>query len=119
VTCDSIATPANAASASCSMRLRVIAVARQVHEAGVEPVKDVAAHEQPDLGPLVQVDDAAHDAHQVRDRRLEQFVARVSLEYVGNRLAVVARRLQPELLDDALHLEAQHRNFPGALAVRR
>ena len=70
-------------------------------------------------GALVEVDDAAHDPDQVRHRRLEQLVAREGLERVHQRLVVVARRLEPEMSDDALDLVPQHRNLARALAVGR
>ena len=99
-------------------RLRVVAVARHVDEAGVEAPERVAAHEQAHLGALVEVHDAADHADEVRHRRLEQLVAREGLERVHERLVVVARGLQAEVVDDALHLVAQHRDLAGAPAVR-
>ena len=75
-------------------RLRVVAVARHVDEAGIEAAERVAAHEQAHLRALVEVHDAAHDADEVRHGRLEQLVARERLERVHERLVVVARGLQ-------------------------
>ena len=100
-------------------RLRVVTVARHVHEARVEAAERVAAHEQANLRPLVEVDDAAQDADEVGNRRLEQFVARERLQSVDERLVVVARGIQPEVVDDALHLVAQDRDLVGAPAVSR
>ena len=77
-------------------RLGVVAVTGHVDEAGVEAAEHVAAHEEADLRALVEVHDAAHDADEVRDRRLEQFVTRESFQRVNERLVVVARGLQPE-----------------------
>ena len=77
----------------------------------------VATHQQAHRAPLVEVDHAAHDADQVLGAGLEQLIARVGLEYVDHRLAVVAGRIQPEVLDDALDLAAQHRDVARAAVV--
>src|SRR6185437_11998306 len=97
--------------------LGVVAVARHVHQARVEAVIRVATYQQAHRAPLVEVDHAAHDADQVLGAGLEQLIARVGLEYVDHRLAVVAGRIQPEVLDDALDLAAQHRDVARAAVV--
>ena len=97
--------------------LGVVAVARHVDQAGVEAVVRVAAHQQPHGAPLVQVDDAAHDADQLRHARLEEFVARIGLQRVEGGLAVVAGRIQAEMFDDVVDLAAQDRNVARAAVV--
>ena len=80
--------------------LGVVAIARHVHQAGVEAVVGIAPHQQSHRAPLVEIDHAAHDADQVRDPGLEQLIARIGLEHVEHRLAVVACRVEAEVLDD-------------------
>ena len=77
--------------------LRVVAIARDVDEAGVEAAEGIAPHEEAHLLALVEIDDAANDAHQVRDRGLEELIARIGLEHVQHRFAVVARRRDTEV----------------------
>ena len=96
---------------------RVVAVARQVDEAGEEPAVDVAAHEQLQLAPLAGVHHLRGDRHQVLDRRLEQLVARVGLEHVHQGLARVAHRVQADGVDHLGGLLAQHRDPSYGLGV--
>ncbi len=97
--------------------LRVVAVARHIQQAGKEALVRVAAREQAHAAALVQVDDAAAGAQQLLHARLEQFVARMTLEHVHQRLAVVAHRRHADLVDHALHLVPQQRDLPRAGAV--
>jgi hypothetical protein len=59
----------------------------------------------------------SYDADEVRYAGLEQLIARVGLEHREHGLAVVARRIEPEMLDHALDLAAQYRNVPRAAEV--
>ena len=97
--------------------LGVVAVARHVHEAGVEAFEAVAAREQAHAAPLVEIDDAAHDGDEFADGRLEQFVAREGLDDVDHGLGVVALRRQAEVLDDRVELAAQQRNLRRRLVI--
>src|SRR5262249_18502826 len=97
--------------------LGVVAIARHVDQAGVEAVVGIAAHQQAHGATLVQVDDSAHDADQVGDAGLEQLIARVGLEYVQYRLAVVAGGVESEVADDLIHLAAQYRNVARAAGI--
>ena len=90
--------------------LGVVAVARHVHQAGIETFVAVAAHEQPDAAAFVQIDDAAHDGDELGRRRLEQLVAREGLDDVDHRLGVVALRRQAEMFDHRVELAPQQRN---------
>ena len=99
--------------------LRVIAVARDEDHAGVETIECVAAHEYAYAIPLVEIDDAAHDTNQVGHARLEELIAWIRLEHMNHGLAVVAGRIEPEMIDDALDLVTQQRNLARAAAVHR
>ena len=98
---------------------RVVAVAREVDEAGQEAAVAVTAQEQPELAALARVHDRVGDRHQVVDRGLEELVARVGLQHVHQRLAGVAVRLVAGPLDHLLGLLAQHRDPVHGLGVRR
>src|SRR4029077_5293820 len=86
-------------------------------QAGVEAVIRVAPHEQTHGAPLVEVDHTAHDADEVRYGGMKALSARVGLEHREHGLAVVARGIEPEMLDDALDLAAQYRDVPRAAEV--
>src|SRR6185312_7946125 len=94
-----------------------VAIARNVDEAGIEPVERVAASEQAHGAPLVEIDDSAHDADEVVHVRLEQLVSWISLEDVEHRFAIVAVRIEPEVLDDSLDLAAQDGNVARTAVV--
>ena len=98
--------------------LGVVTVARHVHQTRVEAVVRIAPHEQSHRPPLVEIDHAAHDADEVGDPRLEQLIAQIGLEHVQHRLAVVAGRIQSEVLDDPLDFAPQHRNVARAAVIR-
>ena len=97
--------------------LGVVAVARHVHQAGVEAEIRVAPHQQAHRAALVQVDHPAHDADKIRDPGLKELIARIGLQHVEHRLAVVAARVEAEVLDDALDFLAQHRDIPRAAVI--
>src|SRR6185437_575736 len=84
--------------------LRVVAVARHIYEAGVEAVIGIAPRQQANGAPLVQIHHTAGDPDQVIDACLEELIARVGLQHVEDGLAVVAVRVEPEILDDAIDL---------------
>jgi len=90
--------------------LGVVAIARHVHEARIETLVAVAAHEQADAAALVQVDDAAHDGDEFGRWCLEQLVARESLDDVDHCLGVMALRRQTEVFDHRIELAPQQRN---------
>ena len=62
------------------------------------------AHEEAGRASLVEVDRATYEAHELRHARLEEFIARPSLEHCEHGLTVVARRVEPERCDDLVHL---------------
>ncbi len=88
----------------------VVAVARHVHQAGIETFVAVAAHEQPDAAAFVQIDDATHDGDELGSRSLEQLVAREGFDDIDHRLGVMALRWQPEMFDHRIELAPQERN---------
>src|SRR6201998_3415810 len=94
--------------------LGVVAIAWYVHQARVEALIGVTADQQAHRAALVEIHHPAHDADQIRYTGLEQLVARIGLEDVEHLLAVVARRIEAEVLDDALDLAAQHRDLARA-----
>ena len=97
--------------------LGVVAVARHVHQAGIETLVAVASHEQAHAAAFVEIDDAAHDGDELGRRRLEQFVAREGLDDVDHGLGVVALRRQAEMLDHRVELAAQQRNLRGRRVI--
>ncbi len=98
--------------------LGVVAVARHVDEAGIKAVERIAAHQNAHRAPLIQVDDSAHDADQVLHIGLEQLVARIGFQHIQHGLAVVAVRVETEVLDDPLDFAAQDRNVARTAIVR-
>ena len=97
--------------------LRVVAVARHEDESGIETTERVPTQEHAHALALVQVDDAAHGANQLGHARLEQLVARIRLQHVRDRLAVVARGIETEVSDDAVDLVPEQRNLARAAVV--
>ena len=89
----------------------VVALARDVDQARDEPGEGVAAQEQADGLALVQVQDLLHGLEQLVVVGLEQFVPRVGLEDVGERLARVAGRRQLGALEHPRHLVAEQRDL--------
>ena len=78
-----------------SRTARGVPVPGQVHHAGHVPAVDVLAQEQPGLPAGAQVQHAERDRGQLLRRDLEQFLARVALQDLGQVLAVVAVRVAP------------------------
>ncbi|MDZ7712920.1 MAG: hypothetical protein U5L06_07305 [Rhodovibrio sp.] len=89
----------------------VVPVAGHEHQAGDEPLERVLAGEQRDPLALLQVQDAHRDAVEVVLADLEQLVARVVLQDVQQRLAVVAVRAEAALLQHPVDLAAQQRDL--------
>ncbi len=98
--------------------LGVVALARHVDEARHEPGERVAPEEQADLLPLLQVQDLLRDLEQLLFRHLEQLVARIRLENVGQRLARVPGRRQVGALHHALDLVPEQRDVARIAVVR-
>ena len=98
--------------------LRAVAIARHVDQHGIETMERVAAREHAHRAALIEIDDSAHDADEVLDVRLEQLLARIGLEDVQDRLAVVAVGVEVEELDDSLDLAPQNGNVAGTAVVR-
>ena len=94
-----------------------VVLARHVDQAGDEALERVAPDEEAEALPLAELQDAVGDLVQVVGRDLEQLVARVGLEDVGERLAEVARGRQARALGHVPHLAAQQRNLRNARAV--
>jgi len=86
----------------------VVPIARDINEARIKTMIGIAADEHAHSAALVQVDYAPSDANQVIDARLEELVARVGFQDIEYRLAVVARRVETEVFDDAIDLAPQN-----------
>ncbi len=97
--------------------LRVVAIARHVDHRGVETTESIAAEEHPDALALVQIHDAAHDADQFADVRLEKLVAWIGFEHVHDGLGVMTRRIEAEMIDDAFDLVTQQRDLARTAVV--
>ena len=93
----------------------VVAVARQVDQAGQVAAVGVAAHEEPQLAALAGEHHRLGDRDQLLDRGEEQLVAGVVLQHVEQLLAGVAARLDAAALEHLVDLlacstrDAQHR----------
>ena len=98
--------------------LGVEAVARDQHQALDEAVERVAPHEQAQALALAQPEDPDRDVEQLAGLHLEQRVARVGLEDLLERLAVVAGRWEAGVLEHAVDLAADDRDRAGACLVR-
>ena len=88
----------------------VVALARDIDEAGDKAFERVLAHEQRDALALLQVEDADRGVEQFVLGDLEQFVAREGFEDMEQGLAVVALRGKARALDRAPHLLPQQRD---------
>ena len=101
-TCNSTSVPPSAfwrIVLEAAPELGVVALARHVDQARDEPGERIAAEEQPDLLPLLQVQDLLGDPEQLLLVGLEQLVARIGVEDVDQRLAGVAGRRQVRARD--------------------
>ena len=97
--------------------LGVEAVARDRHQALDEPVERIAADEQPHALALPQPEDPHRDLEQLVAVHLKQRVARVGLEDLDERFAVVAGRREAGALEHALDLVTQERDLEQAGVV--
>ena len=73
-----------------------VAVARHESHARPESPRCVVTHHQARGTAFVQIDDAANEADELRDARLEQFVSRPCLEHREYGFAVVTLGVKPE-----------------------
>ncbi len=96
-----------------------VAVPRQIDQAGQVATVRVAANEQPDLAAFLQVGDLLHHRSQLGGRGLEQFVPRIALQHVHDRLAAMAVLAVSRPLQDRDRLLPQHRHSGDALGVGR
>src|SRR2546421_7204666 len=80
-------------------QLAVVALARNIDEAGNEALQWVAAEKYGNALPLLQVEDAACGGEQLVLVGLEQLVAWKRVEDVQQSLAVMARRRRSRALD--------------------
>ena len=90
--------------------LGVEAVARDRHQALDEAVQRVAPDEQPHALALAEPQDPHRDVEHLVGAHLEQRVARVGLDDLEQRLAVVAGRRVPGLVQHLLDLLRQQRD---------
>ena len=98
--------------------LGVEAVARDAHQALHEPLERVSPQEQPQPLALAEPEDPDRQVVQLLGLHLEQRVARVGLEDLEQRLAVVAGRREPGALQHAFDLAADDRDLARARLVR-
>ena len=96
-----------------------IAVARHIGEGRDEAVEAVEAQEGLDPRPLQHMHDAERLGEQFVLRDLEEIVAREGFDDMGERLAVMAARIEPGALDDARLLAPQQRDFGRELVIGR
>ena len=85
----------------------VVAFARHVNQHRHEPVEAVAARQHPHARPLVELQDRLREVVQRLVVDLEQFVARIMLQHIGQRLAGMTARIEPRALFDGGELAAQ------------
>ncbi len=95
-----------------------VVLARHEDQARHEASERIAPNEQAEALPLAELQDAVGDVGEFVGRHLEQFVARVAFQDVGQRLAEVARRGEPCTLDHLPHLAAHQRHVGHRRAVR-
>ena len=95
----------------------VVAVARHIDEGRDEAVETVEAQEHAHRRPLAQPQDAVRGGEEIVLGNLEQLVARIVVEDVRQRLAVMAGRRQAGARYHVLDLAAQQRDVTGAAAV--
>src|SRR3954454_9856706 len=99
-------------------KLDGVLIARHEDVARDEAFEDVLAREERDAMAFLQQEDAARDVEELRVGDLEKLVAREGLKDVDESFSVVAVRIEAGALDGARRLEAQHRDFAHAAAVR-
>ena len=104
---------------SRSRTVGVVAVARQVDEHRDVAAVGVASDEEPQLAALARVHGLLGHRGQLVDRGVEELVARIGLEGVHQRLAVVAQRREPDALEHGGGALAQQRDPGQRLGVGR
>src|SRR6185312_1577527 len=95
----------------------VVAVARNVDETGDEALEGVAADEECDALAFLEIDDAERRRLQLVLANLEELVARIGLEDVQQRLAVMALRAEARALQHMLDFPAQQRDLARAAVI--
>jgi hypothetical protein len=98
-------------------QLGVVALARHIDEAGGEAAEGVAAHEQRDTLPLLQIEDAERGVVELVVRDLQELVARICVENVQQRLGVMALGREARALQRPADLAAKQRNRSWIAAV--
>ena len=94
-----------------------VALARDVDQAGQEAAEAVGPQEQPGARPGRQMQHTHGVAVELLVGALEQLVARIGLQHVGQGLAVMAGRGEAGPGDDPLDLLAQQRDRPRVAVV--
>ena len=97
----------------------VVAITRQIDQAGEEPPIAVSTDEQPQLPPISRVHNLRDDRQQLGNRGLEELVARVSLQDVEQGLAVMAAQVEASSVQERLRLLTQERDPSDRLGVGR
>ena len=92
-------------------------LARYVHEAGEKSTERVAAQEKFDAAAILQVENPERGSGQVVHVALEQFLARIGLDDVEQRLAAVPGLGYTRPLVDLLDLVTNERNVSWTFAV--
>ena len=95
----------------------VVAVARDVDQAGHEAAEVVLADEQLGAAPLLQLGHRHRGLVELLGARLEQLVARVALEHLDEVLAGVAVRCHAGAVEHRLHLLGDQRHPHHRLGV--
>ena len=97
--------------------LGVEAVAREKDEAGHESAVRISPDEEANALALAQVEDPEGGLDELVLGDLEELVARVRLDDLGEGLVVVAPRREARALENVLGLAPQHGDLPGVSAV--
>src|SRR5437016_2454005 len=103
-----------------SASLIIVTVARHIDERRNETVETVETEKNPDSRTFAQAKHAYGGLINLVLVRLKQFFARIGIEYVRERFAVVTVPRETRALQDAGNLEAEKRNFarPPAIGAR-
>src|SRR4029077_16049499 len=95
------------------------ALTRHVDEARGEALERIAANEQRDALPFLEVENTNDRIEQLVFIGLKQFVARESVQDMRQRLAVMARRCKAGAFYDPTNLATQQWDRARAAAVRQ
>src|SRR6185437_9744677 len=96
---------------------RAVMLTRHIDEARDEALERVAARKERDALAILQAEDAERDVVELILGNLEQLVARIGLEDMRQRLAVMAVRIEAAAPQHAGDFEAQERYRAGRAAV--